>query len=70
MIDPDLIEVYAELSKAAQSECRTRPEYMLGTNLVRGQMVYQAFMGTQVGSSVYDRPRGRAASPRGPSAGD
>lgn len=70
MIDPDLIEVHAELSKAAQSECRTRPEYMLGTNLARGQMAYQDFMGTQVGSSLHDRPRGRAASPRGPSAGD
>ncbi|EOD05171.1 hypothetical protein EMIHUDRAFT_453703 [Emiliania huxleyi CCMP1516] len=45
--DPGVTKVYAELENAAQSECRRRPEYHLGTNLARGTMVYQDFMGTQ-----------------------
>ena len=39
--------MYAELQNAALSECRRRDHYHLGTNIARGTMVYQDFMGTQ-----------------------
>eukprot|EP00316_Scyphosphaera_apsteinii_P011441 CAMPEP_0119343218 /NCGR_PEP_ID=MMETSP1333-20130426/106330_1 /TAXON_ID=418940 /ORGANISM="Scyphosphaera apsteinii, Strain RCC1455" /LENGTH=724 /DNA_ID=CAMNT_0007355599 /DNA_START=33 /DNA_END=2209 /DNA_ORIENTATION=- len=45
-MDKELVQLYAELVQAASIECRQHPDYQLGTNLVRGQMVYQDFMGT------------------------
>ena len=46
-VNDEAIKVNAELTYAAQSECRKYPEYDLGTNVARGHMVYQDFMGTQ-----------------------
>jgi len=45
-LDPELVKMNAEFTYAAAAECRMREEYHLGTNWVRGRMVYQDFMGT------------------------
>jgi len=45
-MDSDLVQFWGEAVAAVGLECRQVPDYQLGTNVVRGQMVYQDFMGT------------------------